>query len=268
MNNEQFPHAIGAGAQHPELFIRDIFFLNYHINHDKWDWFRYYELADAHRFEEDFFRYNAADWTITTTEAGGGAATEALIDFVNGVLLVTNDAADNDCDELVNSVETFAIIRGYPLYFEFRSKVSDGLESNFWAGIIDQNSYFAGQSVNGIYFLKPDDENNLYFGTSVLGTEVLVDTGIDVSDLDWGRVGFHWDGAGTVRWFVMDDTQLVVAAGYVTTNIPEGYGTFNPGFGIRNGEAVAKLMYVDYIKCDMPRIPSAAEDLIDENVPQ
>ena len=41
----------------------------------------------------DFFAYAAADWTLTTVEAGAGSATEALQAGPGGQLLVTNDAA-------------------------------------------------------------------------------------------------------------------------------------------------------------------------------
>ena len=53
-----------------------------------------------HVYHEDFDKYTASDWVITTTEAGGGDATEALADGDGGLLVITNDAADNDSDEL------------------------------------------------------------------------------------------------------------------------------------------------------------------------
>ena len=43
----EFPHA-DISDPGKELFIRDIFFLNYHINHDKWDWFKYFDIINAH----------------------------------------------------------------------------------------------------------------------------------------------------------------------------------------------------------------------------
>ena len=53
-----------------------------------------------HLFHEDFDKYTAADWVITTTEAGSGAATEALAAGDGGLLVITNDDADNDADFL------------------------------------------------------------------------------------------------------------------------------------------------------------------------
>ena len=51
-----------------------------------------------HTYMEDFDIYNATDFTITTTEAGSGSATEALADEDGGVLVITNDDADTDRD--------------------------------------------------------------------------------------------------------------------------------------------------------------------------
>ena len=48
-----------------------------------------------HVYHEDFDKYTASDWVITTTEAGGGDATEALGDGDGGLLVVTNDDADD-----------------------------------------------------------------------------------------------------------------------------------------------------------------------------
>ena len=51
-------------------------------------------------YANDFFTYHADEWTITTTEAGTGSATEALASGSGGLLLVTNAAGVNDLDFL------------------------------------------------------------------------------------------------------------------------------------------------------------------------
>ena len=92
---QNFPVA-DPGSHQIQKFIHDIEFLNYHINHDKWAWYRLSDITEAHRFEEDFDIYDTGHWTITCTEDGSGSATDALTDLVNGVLLITTDDADND----------------------------------------------------------------------------------------------------------------------------------------------------------------------------
>ena len=51
-------------------------------------------------YSNDFFTYNSGDWTVTTTEAGSGNASEAITSGAGGQLLITNDDADNDLDFL------------------------------------------------------------------------------------------------------------------------------------------------------------------------
>ena len=59
-------------------------------------------------YHNDFLTYHADEWTITTTEAGSGNASEALGDG-DGGLLITNDDADNDNDFLQLVKEGFQV---------------------------------------------------------------------------------------------------------------------------------------------------------------
>lgn len=249
MDNEKFPHV----DVEQELFFRDIFFLNYHINHDKWDWWKFQDIIDAHRLEEDWNWWDDYEWTQTEV---GAAGTIAIGDIPNGVLVVTTDAADNDYEDIATQGEIFKIVDNYPLYFEIRAKVDDAEQSDLWAGLLNSNSYFAGFGTDGIYFLKPDGAKSLYFVVQALNVENSVDTGIDSEDLTWVRLGFHWDGEGNIRWFVIDDTnppQKILASGIVTT-LPTQTEELYLGFGIRNGEAASKVLYVDYVKCVQKRL--------------
>ena len=53
-----------------------------------------------YQYSNDFMTYNSGDWTITTTEAGTGSASEAITSGAGGQLLLTNAAGDNDLDFL------------------------------------------------------------------------------------------------------------------------------------------------------------------------
>jgi len=246
MRNDQFPQVI-TGTHQKQLFIHDIDFLNYHFNHDKWDWFKNYVPEYANRFEDHFNRYAAADWTITTVEAAG-AATEALSDHVNGVLLVTNGTADDDRDELVNVAEAFRLYDNFPTYCALRFKISDATQSDFWFGLINATSYWAATPDDAVIFSKQDGDANLDFITRTNAAQALTDTGIDLTDLGWIRVGFHWDGHDTVRYFVYRDYDMFcLAQGSHTTYIAQDE-ELRLGFGLRNGAAAAKAIYVDYIR--------------------
>ena len=246
-NDQNFPVAAAVG----QLFINDVYFLNYHINHDKWDWFRMFDVTEAHRDIEDFDVYDAGDWTIVET----GAGTRALTDHVNGVLLITNAAADNDSNEIIRVAEAFKLVLNYPLYAEIRFKISDATQSDFYFGLIASGGggYFAGID-DGVYFLKDDGDANIDFCTELNTAVTKTDTGIDMTDLGWVRLGFHWDGHDTVRYFVLRDAdRYVLATGKHTAGICQDEELLL-AFGIRNGEAVAKVMYVDYTKVVQKRV--------------
>jgi len=81
-----------------------------------------------HTYFEDFDQYIVAQWTLTTTEAGAGSATEAVSGADGGVLLITNDDADNDNDFFQFPNETWKFVLGKKLWFKARFKVSDATQ--------------------------------------------------------------------------------------------------------------------------------------------
>jgi len=111
----------------------------------------------------DFTEYVAGDWTITTTEAGSGDATEALASTsAGGLLLITNDDADNDLDFLQLKTEAFKFVAGKKTFFKSRFAVSDATQSDFVMGlqITDTTPLVVS---DGVYFLKDDGDASLDF---------------------------------------------------------------------------------------------------------
>ena len=71
----------------------------------------------------------------------------------------------------------------------------------------------------------------------------------------WYRLGIHWDGDGTIRYFLFQDgnfPQTVLATGSHTTNIPTSVMNF--GFGIQSGAVAVKDLFVDYVKSAQLRV--------------
>lgn len=201
----------------------------------------------VHQFFTDFDKYTASDWVITTTEAGSGSASEALADADGGVLVVTNDDADNDADFLQwaggsgGVIESFKFESGKKLWFKSRFKVSDATQSDFIMGLqITDTTPLA--VTDGVYFRKDDGDTNLDFVVikdSTATTEAAIST---VSDDTYLSVGFYYDGANAIHYFVND----LEKGKSVVTNLPDDE-ELTISFGIQNGEAAAKVMSVDYI---------------------
>jgi len=199
-------------------------------------------------FHDDFHRYVAGDWTITTTEAGAGAATEALTDANGGRLLVTNDDADDDADFFNKVGESFLFATGKKAFFKALLQVSDATQSDFVVGLqITDTTPLA--VTDGVYFRKDDGDTDLDFlaiKDSTAVTASAISTVVDATDLE---IGFYWDGIDRI-WYSVGGTVL----GSITpdTSLPDDE-LLTVSFGIQNGAAAAKTMTIDYIFAAMER---------------
>ena len=202
-----------------------------------------------HVFFDDFDRFLATEWKISTTEAGAGSATEAASSADGGVLVITNDNADNDHDFLqlsgdggTTAHETFKFEAGKKLFFKSRFKVSDATQSEFVMGLQIADTNPINGVTDGVYFQKDDGDALLDVhveknstATSSTGVHTVVDDTYLVA-------GFYYDGIDSVDFFV-DDNRVATLA---VTNLPDDE-ELTISFGIQNGAAAAKVMSVDYI---------------------
>lgn len=183
--------------------------------------------------------YAATDWTITTVEAGAGDATEALAaDELNGALLITNDAADDDSDSLQLTQETFKIQSGKKLWFETKLKISDATQSDLLVGLNIRDTTPLASS-DGIVFLKSDGSTAMSFKT-YKDTTATTTSSVYTMTTSYVTLGFYWDGVSTVKAFV---NRALVATH--TTNICDDENLALT-LHIQNGEAAAKTCTVDY----------------------
>jgi hypothetical protein len=196
----------------------------------------------------DFHIYTVGDWTLTTTEAGAGDATEAITGENGGVLLITNDAADDDRDFFQLAAETFKFIAGKKLWFKARFKVSDATQSDFVMGlqITDTTPL---DVTDGVFFQKDDGDAFLDFRVEKNNTATAATAIHTMVDATYVTVGFYYDGGtvgstgnGTIAYYVDD----VCKGTSVCTNLVDDE-ELTVSFGIQNGAAAAKTMSVDYI---------------------
>lgn len=185
--------------------------------------------------------YAAADWTITTTEAGAGDASEAIAaDEKYGALLITNDAADNDVDNLQLNEENWLLESGKQVWYETRIKVSDADQVDMFVGlaITDTTARDASDKVG---FLLADGSAALSCLNTKDSTSTTTSSIATIADSTYIVLGFHFDGKSKIEFYV--NRSLVATH---STNIPDDENlavTIN----LQNGEAVAKTMHIDYI---------------------
>lgn len=217
-----------------------------------------------HVFFDDFTRWvtddsSVARYTITTIEAGAGSATETLNDELGGVLLLTNDNADNDSDFLQKIGESFVFTVGKAMLFKARFRVNDATQSDWVMGlmVVDSTPLADGGDgvTDGVFFQKDDGDTNIdFYVQKDITTGQLINTTIAFAPANnvYMTLGFWYDGNRTIRAYLND-------ALVKTVDLSDNPAAFLPdteltvSFGIQNGEAVIKTMSIDYVFAALER---------------
>lgn len=205
--------------------------------------------SQMHVYFNDFDTYVAGDWTITTVELGAGSATEALTDADGGVLLITNDAADNDSDQFQKVGESFKMEAGKKAMFKARFKVSDATQSDFLMGLAVTYTTLLGAAAgdgvtDGIFFQKDDGSTTVtaYCQKDTTTGQTSATAGTAADDT-YMEVAWYYDGVDEVKVYFDGDHVATLDAS--STYLPDTELTVS--FALQNGEAVAKTMSIDYI---------------------
>ena len=199
-------------------------------------------------YHNDFFTYNSGDWTITTTEAGTGSASEAVTSSAGGALLLTNAAGDNDLDFLQLKGEGFKLSTSKKAYFSARFKVNDVDQSDFvmGLGITDTTPL---DTTDGVFFISADGDAGLDFLVEKDNSATTTEDVATMAD----------DTFITTTWFIDPDASKVYYSinnakpvGVAITNLPDDE-ELTVSFGIQNCEASAQTMTIDYVVAAVER---------------
>tara|TARA_Y100000114_G_scaffold72469_1_gene66433 strand:- start:1693 stop:2400 length:708 start_codon:yes stop_codon:yes gene_type:complete len=195
-----------------------------------------------HMYHNDFDTYLASDWTITTTEGGSGNASEALGDGDGGLLVITNDDADDDNDFLQLVKEGFKYEAGKQLAFKARFKTSDADASDVVMGL-QLTDTTPLNVTDGIFFLLTDGSTTLQFIVEKDGTQSTLDLSTAMADDTFMSVGFVYTPADQKFHVYQNNVEVGTV---VNTNAPDDE-ELTVSFGIQNGAAASKVLTVDYV---------------------
>lgn len=202
---------------------------------------------DLVQYFNDFLfsqNYAAADWVVTETQAG---ATQGIAaDVVGGALALVNSAADDDVNQLQSAEEWFKITVGKKAWFECKFKISDATQSDLFVGFATTDTTIIAGTTDSLGFRKSDGSTTLQ-SISEDNTTETVNTAATMADDTYVTVGFHWDGASAVKFFV---NRALVATH--TANI-EQTNKLALTLCVQNGEAAAKTLTVDYVYVALER---------------
>jgi hypothetical protein len=219
------------------------------FNYPYMDPFKYY------MYHDDFFEFHSGIYTITTTEAGTGSATEVITAGAGGQLLITNAAGDNDLDFLQLKGESFLWDSTKRMFFTSRFKTNDATQSEIIMGlqITDTTPL---DITDGIYFFKPDGdaqpdfvvEKDNDFGTSVLEMNAMADDTFVTLSFEYDPLDVAT--GGPVFRAYQDGAKVGQIAS--TVNAPDDE-ELTISFGIQNGEAVVKTLSLDFLMAAVER---------------
>ena len=209
----------------------------------------YLDPSKYYTYFDDFFEYHSGIYTITTTEAGSGNASEAITSGAGGQLLITNDDADNDLDFFQLKGESFKWDSSKRMFFSARFKTNDATQSEIVMGlqITDTTPL---DVTDGIFFLKVDADTKPDLIIEKDNTSTLSILEMDAMEDDtFVTLSFEYDPldvatGGAVFRVYQDDVQVGEITG--TTNAPDDED-LTISFGIQNGEAAAKTLTIDFI---------------------
>lgn len=195
-----------------------------------------------HIFDEDFDYFLATDWTITETQAG---ATQALTAGNNGLLLLTNTAADDDINQVQKLPANFLPVVGKRFFLDAIFQLSDVVESDFAIGIqlANVDGTTLATATDGIFFLKADGAATVTFYVRQDNTTGSVNSGaiatlVNATNV---RLSAYYDGGDRVYYAVNGAvTGFVTVSSAFLPNV-----VCAPIASLKNGEAVAKTATVD-----------------------
>lgn len=198
-----------------------------------------------HQYFNDFDAYVAGDWTITAT----GSTTTALTAGNNGLLLLTNSAANNDLLALQKNPSSFTLDPTKPSWFSARFQVDNATNAALVMGlqVVDTTPL---DVTDGIYFLKSAASTQVAIicrkdatTGSTTATHIT-----DMADATSILLGWYYDGNGKLIYEV---NGTVVGSLAVTNFFPDTAVTVS--FAVQNGTAAGRTMTVDYIFASQAR---------------
>lgn len=208
-------------------------------------------------FEDDFYTFTAAQWTVTETQAG---ATQAIANPGNGGLIaLVNTAADNDLNAIQRVAAGVTAESWGPLdptkrlWARFQIGCSENNLADFVAGLqitdatplaVSDGIYFRkseGTTTIALVAAKDNVENQLAVGAALNSTVSAAGVQANFMTLD-----FFWDGLG------LTNGRLYAAyQGTVIGNSTPGAASFcddealTLSFAVQNGSAAARTMWID-----------------------
>ena len=190
---------------------------------------------------------NMGTWLATVVD-GGTDSGEILVtsdDEPGGVVTMTTNDADDDLLSLQMNGEAWKVAEFKDIWFVCRFKITDVSECDWFVGLATTDTAVVAGTTESIGFRCDDSTGDIDYIVEDASTETTADTGVNLSDGTFVKVGFHVQSNDVVE-FMIDD--VIKARVTDMSNLPEG-DAVTLTMEIRNDGAAANTLEVDYIGC-------------------
>lgn len=177
-------------------------------------------------------------WTVTVLTAG----TLVMADEIAGVLQLTG-GADGQGIQMQTDGEAYLPAANCDIWCEAKVRLTDADDADWMWGLASTDAdVFTGDPTELIVFRGADGSPNINFQVRDGGAGAAVDTGSDLANTTWARLGF-WVQSNTAVVPYINGTALTA----VTANIPTAEMSLT--LGMWNGATAANQPFsVDWLR--------------------
>lgn len=211
---------------------------------------------------------DTTEWFVTEVDGATGQ-TETIIGFTQDIGTVPAARggwgqfrtcnANNDALSAQLNGEVFSLSAGKPLFFEARVIITDVDKVEFAIGLSVSTTDGYGAvgvgSTDHVAFIM-DADGNIDCSVAENSTATKADTTANIVDGSIAtvatanvakRLGFHWDGVDTIKFYVDGVLTNTVTDDGATALIPDADG-LSPFFTILSNTTASAVLFIDYIR--------------------
>jgi len=197
---------------------------------------------DYYCIEDDFVYELDTGWVVVKDS---GATVAIVADTIGGELAITSTATTDNDGGSVQGNEIFAVATGKDMFFQTRIKNSDVDQSDICVGFtlnFATNPENMLTATDRIVFQVDDGDASINCITEKDGTATTTDSGIDMTDDTYVKLGISCSGTGTVEFFVND--KLVATH---STNIPDDENLAIAAMSLSGSASGTRVTTIDYL---------------------
>ena len=197
---------------------------------------------DYYCLEDDFVYELDTGWTAIKDS---GATVAIVADTVGGELAITSAATTENDGGSVQGNEIFAVAANKNMFFQTRIKNNDVDQSDICVGFtvnFATNPENMLTATDRIVFQVDDGDASILCKTEKDGTETSTDSGVDMVDDTYIKLGIAVEGTGKVEFFINDN--LVATHG---TNIPDDENLAIAAMSLSGSASGTRVTTIDYL---------------------